>query len=206
MKRITGLLLLAGVALLVFFLTRELYRPAGRTEQVTSDVLLERVRPVLKLTTVEGDFMELYTYRDNSAAWFDWSKDLPWNQKKAILRVKARASVGYDLEGLHLEFDEHERVVRLLGMDRPKLLALEHDVDYYDLEEGAFNRFTAADHSRINAQAKEMVRGKVERSGLLKEAEAQRDELLTVLKAVVESAGWQFDDRVSQPELRPADR
>lgn len=202
MDRIKGLLILLAVGLLVFFLTREAYRPDAPSEEVSSTVLLERVRPVLKLVTVEGDFTELYTYRDNSAAWFDWSKQMSWNQKKAILRVTARASVGYDLEGMKLEFDEGSRTVHLLGMDKPKLLALEHDVDYYDLEEGTFNTFSAADHTRINAQAKELIRGKVAASGLYAAAEAQRNEMLQVLKAVVENAGWAFDDRVSPVDGR----
>jgi len=201
MDRTKGLLLLLGVCLLVFFITREVYRPNAASEQVDSTVLLERVRPVLKLVTVEGDFTELYTYR-NADATFDWMKQFTAFQKKAILRVKGRASVGYDLEGMKLEFDEGSRTVRLQGMDKPTLLSLEHDVDYYDLEAGAFANFTAADHTRINAQSKELIRGKVAASGLYQAAEERRNEMLMVLKAVVENAGWTFDDRVSPVDGR----
>lgn len=201
MNRIKGLIVLAAVALLVFFITRSVYEPEASTEEVSSTVLLERVRPVLKLVTVEGDFTELYTYR-NADATFDWMKQFSPFQKKAILRVKGRASVGYDLEGMKLEFDEASHTVRLLGMDQPTLLSLEHDVDYYDLEEGSFTSFTAADHTRINAKAKELIRSKVAASGLFKAAAAQRNEMLMVLKAVVENAGWTFDDRVSPQDGR----
>ncbi len=201
MDRTKGLLLLLGVGLLVFFITREVYQPNAPTELVDSTVLLERVRPVLKLVTVEGDFTELYTYR-NADATFDWMKQFSAFQKKAILRVKGRASVGYDLEGMRLEFDEASRTVRLLGIDKPQLLSLEHDVDYYDLDEGSFTSFTAADHTRINAQAKELIRGKVATSGLYNAAEARRNEMLLVLKAVVENSGWTFDDRVSPQDGR----
>src|SRR5688572_4433204 len=99
MRRALGLLLLLGFGLLVFFITREAYRPDAPSEQVNSTVLLERVHPVLKLVTVEGEFSELYTYR-NADATFEWLEQFPIFQKRAILRVKARASVGYDLEGL----------------------------------------------------------------------------------------------------------
>jgi hypothetical protein len=201
MNRIKGLVVLVAVGLLVYFITREVYRPSESTAEISSTVLLERVRPVLKLVTVEGDFAELYTYRSTDAT-FDWMRQFTPFQKKAILRVKGRASVGYDLEGMTLEFDEETRSVRLLGMDKPKLLSLEHDVDYYDLEEGTFTSFTAADHTRINAQAKELIRGKVATSGLYKAAEAQRNEMLQILKAVVENAGWSFDDRVSPRDGR----
>lgn len=201
MNKIKGLVVLVAVGLLVFFITRAVYEPEASTEELSATVLLERVRPVLKLVTVEGDFTELYTYR-NSDATFDWMKHYSPFQKKAILRVKGRASVGYDLEGMKLEFDEASRTVRLPGMDKPSLLSLEHDVDYYDLEEGTFTSFTAADHTRINAQAKELIRGKVATSGLYKAAAAQRNEMLQILKAVVENAGWSFDDRVSPRDGR----
>lgn len=205
MRRIITLFLLLVVGLLVFFLTKAFYEPSEPTEQISSTVLLERVRPVLKLVTVEGDFNELFTYR-SSEATFDWMKRFSPFQKKAILRVKGRASVGYDLEDLDLDIDEESRTVTLLGMDKPTLLSLEHDVDYYDIEEGTFTSFTAADHTRINAQAKEMIRGKVPSSGLYEAAESQRDDMLMVLRAVVENSGWRFEDGVGKGELQPVFR
>ena len=201
MNRIKGLVVLVAVGLLVYFITRSVYEPEASTEEVSATVLLERVRPVLKLVTVEGDFSELYTYRTADAT-FDWMKHFTPFQKKAILRVKGRASVGYDLEGMQLDLDEATRTVRLMGMDKPTLLSLEHDVDYFDLDEGSFTSFTAADHTRINAQAKELIRGKVATSGLYQAAEARRNEMLMVLKAVVENAGWTFDDHVSPRDGR----
>ena len=199
MRRTFLFLFIAAVAAMVYFVTREWYRPPPPGDVVSSTVLLERVKPVLKLVTVEGDFSELYTYR-NAEASIDWLKQFSPFQKRAILRVKARASVGYDLDGMKLSFDEADRTVTLVAMGGPQLLSLEHDVDYYDLESGAFNAFTAADHTRISAKAKEMIRSKVEGSGLYGKAEAQRDEMLKVLRAVIENAGWKFQDRVSPVE------
>jgi hypothetical protein len=192
MGRIKGILLLLAFGLLVFFITREAYKPEATTEQVDATVLLERVRPVLKLVTVEGDFSEVITFSDANAAWFDWTRDLPWNRKQAMLLVKARASVGYDLEGMGLEFDDATRTVRFTGMGKPKLLSLEHDVKYYDLEEGTFNAFSADDHTRMNAQAKQRIQAKIPASGLFRKAEEQQGEFLVILKAVVENAGWTF--------------
>ncbi|MBK8340799.1 MAG: DUF4230 domain-containing protein [Flavobacteriales bacterium] len=201
MKRPIGLLLLLGIALLVFFITREIYRPDPPTERITSDVLLERIRPVMKLVTVEGDFSELYTYTQADAT-FDWLKRFSPFQKKAILRVKATASIGYDLEGMGLVFDEASRTVRFTGMGKPQVLALSHDVDYFDLEAGTFNDFTAADHTHINAQAKQLIERKVAGSGLFQAAEAQKGEFLLVLQAVVENGGWRFEDTTASVDGR----
>lgn len=193
MNRIKGLLLLVGVGLLVFFITRSIYEPEASTEQVTSTVLLERIRPVLKLVTVEGDFNEMYTYRDAQAS-FDWLKNFSPFQKKAMLRVQARVSVGYDLEGMDLQVDEAARTIRLSGMVAPKVLSMEHDIDYYDMEAGTFNPFTAQDHTRMEAQAKNMVRAKIPESGLFREAANRKQEMIKVLRALVEGSGWTFVD------------
>lgn len=201
MQRIVQFVLLAAVGLLVFFVTKAYYAPAEPSEQISSTVLLERVRPVLKLVTVEGDFSELFTYRSDDAA-FDLLKRFSPFQKKAILRVKGRASVGFDLEGLDLRIDEKSRTVTLMGMSDPKLLSLEHDVDYFDMEAGTFASFTAQDHTRINAQAKEMIRGKVPSSGLYEAAEAQRNDMLMMLRAVIENAGWTFEESGTVRDVR----
>lgn len=201
MQRIAQFVFLAALCLLVFFITKAYYAPEEPTERISSTVLLERVRPVLKLVTVEGDFSELFTYHSEEAA-FDWLKRFSPFQKKAILRVKGRASVGYDLKTLNLKIDEETRTVSLLNMGPPTLLSLEHDVDYFDIEAGSFTSFTAEDHTRINAQAKEMIRGKVPSSGLYEAAAAQRDELLMVLRAVVENAGWRFEEGADVRDVR----
>lgn len=201
MNRILRLLIALALCLLVFFITREVYRPEASSEQVSSTVLLERIRPVMKLITVEGDFSELYTYR-NAEAPMDWMKQFSPFQKRAILRVKGRASVGYDLEGMKLTFDDATRTARLEGLQQPQLLSLEHDVDYFDLEAGTFTDFTATDHSRINAQAKELIRNKVAQSGLYAAAKERRNEMITVMRAMVENAGWTFHDGVSPQDGR----
>lgn len=192
MRRITGLLLLLGFGLLVFFVTREAYRPEAADSSVTSTVLLQRVRPVLKLITVEGEFNEVLTYR-NADAQFDWLKQYAPFQKKAILRIQARVSVGYDLEGLGITVDEASRTITLNAPPEPTILSTEHNVEYYDLEEGVFNEFTAADLTRMNAEAKRMITAKVPRSGLYDEAREQRDTVVEAVRSMVENAGWKLE-------------
>jgi hypothetical protein len=118
MDRTKGLVLLLGVGLLVFFITREVYRPEASTEQVEATVLLERVRPVLKLVTVEGDFSEVITYSDAKRRLVRLDQGAPLEPQAGHPLVKARASVGYDLEGMGWTFDEATRTVRFTGMGK----------------------------------------------------------------------------------------
>jgi hypothetical protein len=192
MTRAARLLLLIGALLLVFFITREIYRPAPSTEEVSSTVLLERVRPVLKLVTVEGDFSELYDQKD-SWTYNQFLAQLPSFRKRAIVRVKARVSVGYDLNGLQVSTDEATHTLRLDAPPKPQVLSVEHDLDYYDLDEGLFNHFDPKELTALNTKAKQKVLDQVPTSGLFAEAEKQRDEIVAVVRALAESAGWTLE-------------
>ncbi|MBP7184461.1 MAG: DUF4230 domain-containing protein, partial [Saprospiraceae bacterium] len=76
----------AGYGLFVFLQHKD-----NVVKQESADVLLEKIKYVSKLVTVEGYFSELYNYKDY---WqYDW-----WPfQRKALIRVKAKVSAGYDL-------------------------------------------------------------------------------------------------------------
>lgn len=191
MQRAAGALVLLGACLLVFFLTREVYRADPTQEQVDSTVLLERVRPVLKLVTVEGEFSELYDHRD-SWTYNRLLAGLPSFQKRAIVRVKARVSVGYDLNGLQLSADEADRTVTLIVPPEPEVLSVDHEVDYYDLDEGLFNHFSPQELTVISAKAKQRVLDQVQVSGLFDEARKQQAEIIAVIRSLVEGAGWTF--------------
>lgn len=193
MDRTKGLVLLLGVGLLVFFITREVYRPEASTEKVEATVLLERVRPVLKLVTVEGDFVELYTHSD-AVKVLGQELDFGPFQKRAILRIKARVSVGYDLDGMEFQADEATHTIRLRGMVAPEVLSIEHEIDYYDLDAGTFNSFTAQDITRIERNAKNVVRKKVLDSGLFRAAADGKQEMTSIVKSLVENAGWHFQE------------
>lgn len=187
------ILLALGACLLVFFITREIYRDDAKPPVENSTVLLEQVRKVMKLVTVEGDFIELYS-REDSWNYNDWLARLPGFKKKIMLRVKARASVGYDLSGSRLTTDEESHTIYLDLPTKPEVLSLEHDVDYYDVDEGVFNHFAPQELTAINAEAKKRIRGKIEASGLFAKAEEQRAEVIALVRALAESKGWKFEE------------
>lgn len=191
-----------GACLLVFFFTREIYRDDALPPEQNSTVVLEQVRKVMKLVTVEGNFSEIYSHKD-SWTWQDWLARLSPFQKKALLRVQARASVGYDLSGSHLTIDEASHTVHLDLSDRPEILSLEHDVDYFDLDEGTFNHFSPKELTELNAEAKRRIREKVEASGLFKQAAEQRAEVVAMVRAMVESKGWKLVERKAEQPVVP---
>ncbi len=152
-----------------------------------ASILLDRVREVLKLTTVEGDFSEVYSY-DQYSGYFSWL----WN-KKALLRVNAVVAVGYDLQNLNIQVDSTAKVVRIGPLPKPQILSIDHTVDYYDVSTGLFESFSAQDLTYINQKAKELIRASALQSNLMKVAEVQSDKVFDIARFMAEGAGWRLE-------------
>lgn len=154
------------------------------TKKESSTVLLDKVRKVTKLIAVEGYLSEIYDYESNNLF------DHPLFKKKALVRVKAKASIGYDFEKMNISFDQENQAVSIQNIPDPELLSLEHDLDYYDLKEGVFNIFSSDDLTQINKNAKAYIRDIALNGDLYKAAEEQKDDYVEMLRFIIESAGW----------------
>jgi len=182
-----ALLLLAAFAT-GWWLSRKSVLPAFGKPEVAEEgqLLLERIRKVARLVTVEGHLNEIYSYKDYVGY------DIPLFQKKALLRVRARVSVGYDLDRVSWELRPDTRTVILSGLPEPEILSLDHELDYYDLSEGVFNTFDEADYNRLQSNAKSFIREKATTGPLMESAREQGLELLQAIRFMVEGAGWQL--------------
>ena len=149
-----------------------------------STVLLEKIQAVAKLTTVEGQFSEIYNY-DEYQGYFT----LLWD-KKALVRVRATVAAGYDLGALQFEADPATRTIRMSALPAPEILSIDHTLDYYDVSEGLFSSFAPEDYNRINQRAKDLIRDQALKSSLLPAAREQADKIVGLIRFMVESAGW----------------
>jgi hypothetical protein len=156
-----------------------------RKVEENAQVLLERIRAVAKLTTVEGYFTEVYDYKDY------WGYDISFLRKKALLRVKAKVSVGYDLNHMTVDMKPEQKLIVISNLPEPAILSIDHDIDYYDISQGVFNSFTEADYNRINRNAKAFIEARAKESDLLEAAEKQGNLMLDLIRNMAEGAGWQ---------------
>jgi len=99
----------AAALFLAFTLGSKFHLPIPKTTE-DSVVLLEKIRTVCKLVTAEGEFSEIYSYK--SSYPFDFS----FFTKKALIRVKAKVSVGYDLTKIKIEPDTKNHTLIISGM------------------------------------------------------------------------------------------
>lgn len=168
---------------LAFWIGSKFKWPEPKTKE-SSVVLLEKIRTVCKLVTAEGQFAEIYEYKES------FPFDIPLFSKKALIRVRATVSVGYDLSAIKMEPDQKSHTLVISGLPSAEIIAVEHDLDYYDLTEGLFNSFSTEDYNSMNARAKEFIVSQVHKSPLMQAADDKRAELLEVIRYMVEQAGW----------------
>ncbi len=156
-----------------------------------STVLLEQVRKVCKVVTVEGNFTELYN--DTNIRKMTLYLPLPtsWNfSKTALLEVKGKVLVGYDLESLKISADSTRRIIRISNLPKPEIISVDHEVKFTNMDESFFNGFTKEDYTRLAQNAKAMLREKAVEKKLLEEAASQGNQLFDAMRFMVEGAGW----------------
>lgn len=185
-RKIIIVLVMIMIALSVFFATSYYYTVGEVTAEEQSQVLVEKIKAVSKLVTVEGYFSEIYDYKDY------WNYDISPFRKKALIRVKAKVSVGYDLTKMSIEAIPEQKLLIISDLPDPTIISIDHDLDYYDITEGTFNTFSEKDYTLMNKNAKEKIRQSAISSDLFLAAEEQSNNMLDLVKFMVEGAGWQL--------------
>ncbi len=185
-----GFILAFGVGIWVGY--QFLFKPSQKEIREEATVLLERIETVSKLITVEGYFSEIYNYTELQSYFGN-----ALFGKKAMVKVRAKVSVGYDMENVKWTAIPENKVIRVEGLPEPEILSIDHTLDYYDLSEGYldyfFDRFSEEDYNQINENAKTIIQQKAEESDLLKEAAQAGLERLDLIRFLVEGAGWTLD-------------
>ncbi|MCB0580534.1 MAG: DUF4230 domain-containing protein [Phaeodactylibacter sp.] len=193
-KRAFAVLGVIAVFALGFWAASWYFRQKAEEEiRSQGTVLLEKVSKVRKLVTVEGNFSELYD--ETNIRKFTLYMPMPttWNfSKQAILKVTGKVLVGYDMEQVSISVDSLQRRIVIGNLPEPRILSIDHEVEYKNLEESFFNSFTPEDYTRINKNAKAVLRQKAEESSLVGEASRQGNQMLDVMRFMVESAGWEL--------------
>lgn len=187
METLLGLLL---GAIVTYFTIN--YIKLQKKNEVTSNqsvILMEKMRKVWKLITVEGDFAEIYHFENTKERFLNMIS----SKKKAILLINAKAHVGFDLSKIKMEAINEKKVVKLTEFPKPEVLTLETDLKYYDKKEGLFNKFDSSDLTELNVKAKEFVMLKIPESGLLETAKNEALEAVLMMQSIVETIGWTLD-------------
>ncbi|MBS9460965.1 DUF4230 domain-containing protein [Flagellimonas sp. 389] len=158
------------------------------TEQ-QSTVLLDKIKSVCKLVSVEGDFAEIYHYENTKERFMS----LLSSKKKALIVVKAKAHIGYDLKKLDLKADNKNKRIILANFPEPEVLSIEPDLQFYDIKNGLFNSFSPDDLTKLNLEAKDHIKQKIPESGLMETAKKEALQAVLLVEKIVETIDWTLD-------------
>lgn len=154
-----------------------------------SVLLIERIKQVCKLITVEGEFSELFTHQDEKNIFFK----LIQFKKKALLIIKSKVLIGFDLSKINIEIDSDKKKVFLTHFPTPEILSIDNDLEYYDIQKGMISKFSENDLNNLNKKSREFIQEKVKESDLFLIAQNQAKDTVSVIRELIESVGWQLE-------------
>ena len=192
MKKILYGIGIAAVFIAGLLLARWYYNEEQLAQKnVQAVVLLEKVKKVCKLVTVEGNFVEHYdeTSIKPLTLYLPFPATFTF-EKTAFLEVHGNVMVGYDMEKVSITADSTNHILTLRNLPEAEILSIDHELKYNQLEESFFNGFSPEDYTLLNKNAKEMLRKKALESKLIDEAREQGNQLLGVIIYMAESVGW----------------
>ncbi len=176
--------LLAGVA--GWLLRARLVSVGSRTETQVSAVV-DRIKAVSKLVTVEGHLSEIYSYKD--AVPLFWYLPL-YSEKKILLKVEAKVLAGVDLSRMGYEIDGATRTVTITHLPAPEIMAVDDKISYYDITEGYWNSFSEHDLDTIQQSAKDYVRQLAQTSEIPAQARRRALDVLAQADELLGLYGW----------------
>ena len=154
-----------------------------------STVLLEKIKSVCKLISVEGDFAEIYKYENTKERFMS----LVSSKKKALIVINAKAQIGYDLQKIFMHADNEKKKIILTNFPEPEVISIEPELEFYDIQNGLFNTFTPNDLTSLNKEAKKHILEKIPESGLMDTAKREAVEAVLIIEKIVETIGWKLD-------------
>lgn len=182
-----GLVLGAIIMYWLFSFFRKKQSKELTTHQST--VLLEKIKSVCKLISVEGDFAEIYKYENTKERFLS----LVSSKKKALIVIKAKAQIGYDLKKILMHADDGKKKIILANFPEPEVLSIAPEMEFYDVKNGLFNTFTPDDLTTLNQEAKKHILEKIPDSGLMETARKEALQTVLLIEKIVETIGWKLD-------------
>lgn len=155
------------------------------TEIQGSQIIQEQLKNVSKLVVTEGYFSDIITYTDVKSLYVD----LFSAEKKAVVLVKAKATISYDLKQLNFEVDEVNRIISVSNIPEPELNTYPK-LTYYDVQQDYLNPFKAKDYNRISVLVNERLQKQIEASTFKKNAQNRLLSELHGLFSTTPLNGW----------------
>jgi len=159
---IAGLAIGLAVFYLIFY-----FKDSGLSTEIdTQGVIQTQLKNVSEFIVSEGHFSDILTYKDAKTYYLDWLTA----EKKAVVLVKAKATLSYNLKELDYFVEENTNTIVLTHIPNLKL-NIYPTLEYYDIEQGYLNPFKAEDYNAIDKQVKKRLQKQIENSNFKENAQ-----------------------------------
>jgi hypothetical protein len=180
---LAGAILTLVVVLAVYFITNK--NRENQELKFNTSLIQQQITQVGKLIVTEGNFSQVVSYKNTRKNYFDIFSA----NKKALVIVNAKVTVGYDLRQIQTEIDEESRTVRIIHIPPPEI-NIYPDIEYYDVTQDYFNKFEAQDYNKIKNSVNQLMETKINQSNLKSNAKDRLLNELSKIYILTKSMGW----------------
>ncbi len=161
----------------------------------TSQLIQLQLQNVGKLIVTEGTFSQVFTFEDSKKTFFEL---ISFN-KKALVVVNAKVTIGYDLSKVETFIDEENKTVSIVYIPQEEL-NIYPTIEYYDVTQDYFNPFSANDFNTIKGKVNQLLEDKIEKSDLKSNAKNRLISELQKIYILTNNLGWTL--RYNSEEVR----
>ena len=175
-KALRQLAVIAVIAAVASVSTFLMTSHISEREAFSSSGVIERVRSISELNTVEMYFNEIIDFKN--AKFFN-SFEIPFTQKSFIFTVKARVKAGIDLSSIKEEDVEIDGKRLVLRLDEPVITSSEIlSYKAYDEKDGLFNEVTTEDTLKALELFEKDLRKQAAENGIIEKAKENAEQTL----------------------------
>ncbi|MCT4699736.1 DUF4230 domain-containing protein [Tenacibaculum haliotis] len=181
---------LVGGAIISYFIFLKFSFASKRSlTEKQSVILLDKIKKVSKLITIEGEFAEIYHHENTKEKFLG----LFSSKKKAIILINAKVHIGFDFRKIKMHTDNKNKALVLSEFPQPEIFSVEPNLRFYDIQNGLLNKFNSDDLTEVNKEAKEHILQKIPESNLMQTANKEALEAISLMENLVETIGWKLD-------------
>ncbi|WBX70686.1 DUF4230 domain-containing protein [Tenacibaculum retecalamus] len=181
---------LVGGAIISYFIFLKFSFASKRSlTEKQSVILLDKIKKVSKLITIEGEFAEIYHHENTKEKFLG----LFSSKKKAIILINAKVHIGFDFRKIKMHTDTKNKALVLSEFPQPEIFSVEPNLRFYDIQNGLLNKFNSDDLTEVNKEAKEHILQKIPESNLMQTANKEALEAISLMENLVETIGWKLD-------------
>ena len=161
-----------------------------------TQVIVHSIKNMSKLIVSEGVFSEIYNDEQSKKYFYDTFEF----KKSAIITVKAKVQVSFDLKEMEIEVDSVRRKIIIKKIPKEEITIIP-DVKYFDLQQSTFNTFSKEELNSINKSSIRKIKETAEVTYLQIDAKERLIEELSNIYKLSSILGWEVVDKTNSSLL-----